>query len=127
MQTLAKILTGILIVLFVGLGLFFMFNPAGTVEILQLTPESAGGWAAIRSTFGGLFIGLALLLLRGVMYEEWLPIRIAGIILAVTIIGRVVSLIADGFETSLLGPIVVEIVLVAICLFASGQFKNAEA
>ncbi len=126
MKHLAKTLSIILVILFVLLGLLFMFVPGATVELIQLTPESAGGWAGIRSVFGGLFIGLALLLLRGVTYDEWFPIRLAGIILAVTIIGRVVSLVADGFEPRLIGPIVVELVLVAICLFASKQYQLAE-
>lgn len=127
MKILAKVLSGILTLAFLGLGLLFMFNPAATVELLQLTPEAADGWAAIRSVFGGLFLGIAILLLRGLMYEEWLPIRIAGIILAITILGRIVSLVVDGFEAHLLGPIAVEIVLVAICFFSARQFENTEA
>ncbi|MEM7126771.1 MAG: DUF4345 family protein [Chloroflexota bacterium] len=127
MKTLAKVLSGILTLVFVGLGLLFMFNPAATLELIQLTPEAAGGWAGIRSVFGGLFLGLAVLLLRGLMYEEWLPIRIAGIILAITILGRIISLVADGFETNLLGPIIVEIVLVAISLFSARQFEKTKA
>lgn len=126
MKTLAKVLSGILVLAFLGLGVLFMFNPAATLDLLQLTPEAVGGWASIRSVFGGLFLGLALLLLRGLMYEEWLPIRMAGIILAITILGRIDSLAVDGFEVQLLGPIVIEIVLVAICLFSARQFEKTK-
>ena len=88
MKPLAKTLSIILVILFTLLGLIFMFFPAATLELLQLTPESAGGWAGIRSVFGGLFIGLALLILRGLAYDEWFPIRLAAIILVFTVFGR---------------------------------------
>lgn len=127
MKVLARILSGLMTVAFLGLGLLFIFNPAATLNLLQLTPEAPDGWAAIRSVFGGLFLGIALLLIHGLVHSEGLPIRMAGVVLAATVLGRVVSLAADGFEAHLLRPILIEAVLVAICFFSAKQFSESEA
>ena len=127
MKILAKVLSGILAVAFLGLGLLFVFNPAATLTLLQLTPVAIGGWAAIRSVFGGLFLGIALLLIHGLVHDEGLPVRMAGVVLAATVLGRLVSLALDGFEASLLGPIIIESILIAICFFSAKQLGEPAA
>ncbi len=119
MKILAKVLPGILALAFLGIGLLFMFNPAATLERLQLAPQDLDGWANIRSVNGGLFLGMAMLLVHGLLKGEGMPIRMVGILLALVALGRIVSLALDGFAGHLIVPIVVEIVLVAICLFSA--------
>ena len=127
MKILAKVLPGILALAFLGLGLLFMFNPAATVERLQLAPQALDGWANIRSVNGGLFVGMAMLLIHGLLKGEGMPIRMVGILLAIIALGRIVSLVLDGFAGHLIAPIVVEIVLVAICLFSAKTLGADEA
>ena len=57
MNNLAVILPGILGVLFLGVGLLFMFNPKAekVLERLDLTPGGLAGLANIRSFIGEKF------------------------------------------------------------------------
>lgn len=124
MKMLAKILPGILALAFLALGLLFMFNPAATLDRLQLAPQGLDGWANIRSVNGGLFIGMGMLLVHGVLKSERMLIRVVGILLGIIALGRIVSLVLDGFAGHLIAPILVEIVLVAICFFAASQYEG---
>ena len=126
MKILAKVLPGILGIAFLGVGLLFMFNPAATLDRLELVPNAIAGWASIRSFIGGTFLGLAVLLFHGVIKSEGKPIRMVGILLAAAVLGRIVSLVADGVDGTVIGPVVIEIILVAICFFAANTLE-AEA
>ncbi len=127
MKTLAKVLPGILAVVFLLVGLLFMFNPEATLARLELTPEGIAGWAAIRSFIGGTFVGMALLLIHGVVKSEAKPVRMVAILLGAAVIGRLFGLIFDGVNSTVIGPVVIEIVLVAMLLFSSKNIEESES
>lgn len=127
MKTLAKVLPGIIALFFLVAGLLFTFNPAATLERLQLTPESIAGLAAIRSFIGGTFLGMALLLVHGIVKNEGKPVRMVAILLGAAVLGRLVGLLVDGVDSTVIGPFVIEIVLVGLLLFSAKQLEEGEA
>ena len=123
MKTLARVLPGILGFLFLVAGLLFMLNPDATLARLQLTPNAIAGWAAIRSFIGGTLVGMAMLLVHGAVKSEAKPVLMVAIWLAAAVIGRLVGLVLDGVDSTVIGPVVIEIVLVAILAFS---YRNIE-
>ena len=123
MKTLARVLPGILGFLFLVAGLLFMLNPDATLARLQLTPNAIAGWAAIRSFIGGTLVGMAMLLVHGAVKSEAKPVLMVAILLVAAVIGRLVGLVLDGVDSTVIGPVVIEIVLVAILAFS---YRNIE-
>ncbi|MEM7126843.1 MAG: hypothetical protein AAF702_10985 [Chloroflexota bacterium] len=68
-----------------------------------------------------------MFIVHGLLKGEGMPIRMAGILLGIVAIGRIVSLGLDGFAGNLVVPIVVEIVLVALLIFSAGQLEADRA
>ena len=120
MSTLATVLPSIIGALFLAVGLLFMFNPTSEKVLarLQLTPGSIAGLANIRSFIGGTFVGLGVLLLHGVIAGDPQPFLMVAILLSAAVIGRVVGLVVDGRDKTVIAPLVGEIVLVGILLFS---------
>lgn len=91
-----KIILGLSAVVLLLLGLIWMFKPSKIMSELQIESHSATGYNFLRGDIGGLLIAgcifIALFLYEGP--ERWyLP---GVILLCAVILGRLISLIADG-------------------------------
>lgn len=127
MKTLAKVLPGIIALFFLLPGLLFIFNPDAGLGRLGVTPETIAGYASIRSFIGGTFLGMALLLVHGIVKNEGKPIRMVAILLAMAVLGRLAGLLLDGVDSTVIGPFVIEIVLVGVLLFSAKQLEEGES
>ncbi len=127
MKILARILPGILGLLFLAVGLVFMINPSGEAVLarLSLTPEGIVGLATIRSVIGGTFVTMGILLASAALKGHAKPVLIVGIFLTVALIGRIFGLVLDGSNIEVLRPVIIEIVLIAICAFSYVTLKKS--
>ena len=91
-----KIVSGLFAMLFLIMGIGFLFDPAGNAPDLALSPLGAHGLNTLRGDIGGLFlastalIGLGLMLRKG----DWL-LAVAMLMLFIAA-GRLIGFVIDG-------------------------------
>lgn len=82
----------------VVIGLVFMFMPKVALKLfgLRMKEESTDGYALMRSSFAGLYLGLgvaAMLLAQPMVYLA------VGITFVVAVFGNILSILSDGGVT----------------------------
>ena len=120
MKTAVRILPTLLALLFVLMGLRFMFAPEAMAEQFKLAAVSASGLSSLRGVLGGFFLGLGLLLsvrLLGKSLEIFVAIALVE---GLVVVGRVVSLIIDGSSPEVWPAIAIESVA-AVALVSAGR------
>ena len=122
-----KIVSGLFALLFLSMGVGFMFDPAGSSTGVGLTPVAELGLNTLRGDMGGLFlastalIGLGIFLKRG----DWL-VAVAILMLFIAA-GRVIGFALDGNPSQpTLMAFGFEIVIAAV-LFATSRNLTAPA
>ena len=112
---LAAALTGLL---FIFLGLKFLFSPAAQVAQFGVLPDGSGGLSTLRGDMGGLFLGMAGFILAGTISASANLLSIPAAFLCLIIFGRMASVIIDGSSGSGPQSMAVEIVM-AVVLFCT--------
>ena len=112
----ARGLAGVVALLFLAFGIGYMFLPAGLMENGGLVAANTLGMANVRALIGGGFLTFGILLvMHTVINQETGALRFTILFLLLSIIGRIVSLFADGS-----GPLVIRnMVPAALLLIAS--------
>jgi hypothetical protein len=72
---------------------------------------------------GGLFLASVALLVIGLTTGQTLGYVAVAILMAVVALGRIVGILADGFDKAVLPPFVVELVIIAVLLSAHYQLS----
>lgn len=124
MELALKIVVGLFAVLFLFMGVGFMFDPAGNAAGLALSPLGEHGLNTLRGDMGGLFIGSTLLLTLGILQRksEWL--LAVAMLMAVIALGRLVGFVLDGNPSSAtLTAFGFEVVITVVLLFTSRKFS----
>lgn len=75
-----------------ALGLLGLLLPARAAAFTQLSALGPSGFAEFRATFGGLFVGLGLMLL---VQQSPVLFQAVGVAWLLTALGRVVSIVVD--------------------------------
>ena len=99
-----------------GLGIMSMFAPRRMVANFAIEPVGTAGLSTIRSVIGGLFLASVVLLVIGLTTGQTLGYVAVAILMAVVAVGRIVGILADGFDKAVLPPLVVELVIIAVLL-----------
>jgi len=116
MENIAQILVAIVTLMLTGLGVVSMFAPKKMLANFAVEPQGTKGLNTIRSVMGGLFLGCVAILVNGLLTGQTLGFLAVVIILAAVAIGRVVGLLADGFDKEVIPPLVVELVIIGLLL-----------
>ncbi|MCL9780139.1 DUF4345 family protein [Vibrio sp. S4M6] len=120
-----QILIGLITLMLTGMGIMSMFAPTKMVTNFALEPVGKAGLNTIRSVIGGLFVASVVMLANGLISGDTEGYFFVAIIMLVAAAGRVVGLILDGFDKAVVPPLVLELVIAAILLYAhmkSGGF-----
>lgn len=97
MRNAAKGLAGVVALAFLIFGLRYMFAPAGVVETLGFEEATTLGLASIRALLGGSFLTFGVLIIMHVIVNENHGVmRMIVMFFLFSIIGRIISLVADG-------------------------------
>lgn len=113
-----QILVSLATFLLSTLGLMSMFAPQKMVANFSLEPVGNAGMNTIRSVMGGLFLASVFMLLQGLLTGDTESYFFVAIIMIAVAIGRLVGLIFDGFNKAVIPPLVLEIVIAAVLMFA---------
>ena len=126
MKTIGRILATLL-------ALFVLFNAFGYIFNLDAISESSavigdGNWgrANIRANMGGPLLFLAIIYAFGVFANRTQFIHVGIFFFASVIIGRVISMILDGFDSSNMRGIVFAAVLLVINVAAYLLIERGE-
>lgn len=121
MELTLQILVSLATLMLFGLGTMSMFAPRKMVGNFSLEPVGTPGLSALRSVIGGLFLGSVALLLTGLLTGQTLGYVAVAVLMGAIAFGRIVSLVADGFDKTVIPPLVVELVIASILLTAHFQ------
>lgn len=125
MTNLAKLAAFLVGLFSLAMGLLAWVSPAQIGAILGLEPVGNLGVHSLRGDAGAVFLasalGCGLALFKGKVIGLKLPIILYGLVL----IGRLISLVATGGGQDVVMPIMIEVVLIALSVFAYKTLKNA--
>ncbi|MEW2919522.1 DUF4345 family protein [Ruegeria sp. ANG10] len=123
METTLNIFVILATLMLSGLGIMSMFAPRRMVANFAIEPVGTAGLSTIRSVIGGLFLASVALLVLGLTTGQTLGYLAVAILMAVVAVGRIVGILADGFDKAVLPPLVVELVIFAVLLSAYYQLS----
>ncbi|MDX8347964.1 DUF4345 family protein [Cognatiyoonia sp. IB215446] len=119
-----QILVGLATVTLLGLGTMSMFAPRRMVKNFAIEPVGTAGLSTIRSVIGGLFITSVALLIFGLLTGQTLGFVVVALLLGIVAFGRIVGIVADGFDKAVIPPLVVELVIITVLMTAYVQLPT---
>ena len=125
MEIVIQGLVALVCLMMFGLGMKSMFAPKSMIGNFAIEPVGTAGLNTIRGVIGGLFLGYLAMLVAGLVSGEtvWF-LAVAGVMGGVAV-GRLAGIAFDGFEKSVMPPLVVELVIVAVLVAAHLQLGGA--
>ncbi len=127
MRIAARVLAGIIALLFLAFGFRFMFFPEAAMIPAGLEATSLLGLATIRAFIGaGMLTFGILLVMHTVINQETGSLRFAILFLLLSLIGRIVSLVADGSDPTTLRNLVPVSAMLVVSVVSLVLFLRSE-
>ncbi|WP_170422483.1 DUF4345 family protein [Ruegeria arenilitoris] len=123
METTLNILVFLTILMLSGLGIMSMFAPRRMVANFAIEPVGTAGLSTIRSVIGGLFLASVTLLVIGLTTGQTLGYAAVAVLMAVVAAGRIVGILADGFDKAVVPPLVAELMIIGVLVTAYYQLS----
>ena len=124
MNTLAKIAAALVGLFSLVMGLIAWFDPVKVGELIGLEGVGLLGQHTLRGDIGAVFLASALgcfaALITGRTKALAIPILIYGLVLT----GRTFSLVASGADATVVQPMIIEVVLIGLSVFAYKTLKS---
>ncbi|MBV7337439.1 DUF4345 family protein [Chloroflexi bacterium TSY] len=99
MRNLARVLAGVIALLFLAFGFRYLFLPEAVMATSGIEAVNVLGMATVRAFIGGGFLTFGILLvMHTVVNQETGALRFAILFLILSIVGRIVSLVIDGSD-----------------------------
>ena len=127
MRNIARVLAGVIALLFLVFGFRYMFFPAALMATSGLEAVSVVGIATVRAFIGGGFLTFGILLvMHTVINQETGALRFAILFFILSIVGRIVSLIADGSNPLALRNLVPVSLMLIVSIASLVLFQRSE-
>ena len=128
MRNAARGLATIIAFLFLAFGIRYMFDPAPLMEAAGLAASSPLGMATVRAFIGGGFLAFGILLvMHTVVHQQTGALRFSILFLLLSIVGRVVSLNADGGGPEVMRNFVPVSIMLLVSIASLVMFLRTEA
>ncbi|WP_310497975.1 DUF4345 family protein [Sandarakinorhabdus sp.] len=108
------------------IGLGFLMRPAQLAQQFFLSPVGSQGLATLRADFPGFFITGGTFALIGALRSDTRALLVPMLLLAVALVGRFVSLAADGFGPEAVQPMVAEAVMILVLFLCQRSLGRAK-
>ena len=118
MELVLKIIIGVFTATFLGMGIRSMFMPENMGKAVGLSSEGAAGLSEIRGVLGGFFLASVAMLVLGLVAANTMWFLAVAILMGGVAIGRLVGIVADGFEKKTLMNVVIELVIGGVLVTA---------
>lgn len=116
-----QIFVGLSTIMLLGLGGMSMFTPGRMVKSFAIEPVGIVGLSTIRSVIGGFFLANVMMLGFGLFTGQTIGFVAVAVLLGSVAFGRVIGIIADGFDKAVMPPLIVELVIVMTLISAHIQ------
>lgn len=116
------VLTAVLMlggIVFVLIGLGFLFDPAGSANDFGLAGDGARGLSTLRADMTAFFVLGGAAMIWGAWKRNGELLLVPAALFGIAFTGRAVSLVADGFYEGWWTGMTVEALVVALSLAAS--------
>jgi hypothetical protein len=124
MNKVIKVIIGLLCIPLLALGAKAMFDPTGMIEQLAVDPQGLHGLNTIRGDIGGYMIGVAFMMIAGLWTKNTGFFVATSIMMSTVLVGRFAGLALDGFDTSVVLLIVVELVIIGVMILAHKRLAS---
>jgi len=114
MQTVIRIIVGLVGVLAILLAARFLWSPAAPAAMLGVTPVGELGIATLRGDFGGFFGVCGILALAAAIRNSAALVTAPLLAIALALSGRIISYAIDGGGSAVLQPMLVELTLLIV-------------
>lgn len=104
-----------------------MFAPAGQGDRFALFAGGATGFSTLRGDLGGLFLGMSLFILTGVISGSTRWLSVPAIFLGFIVTGRILSQILDGRSAVAGQSLAIELIMLAAILAAIASLRRGKA
>ena len=111
MNLILRCFTGLSALLFAALGGAFLIVPDRIIPQFAIAATGVAGYAAFRGDLAAVFFALAIFTIAGLRDRRWLAVP--ATILGAIVVGRIVSMSADGRSAENLRSLLLEVVLFA--------------
>lgn len=119
MGLIVRLLAGIAGLLAVVIALGFWINPDLLAVKFGIAPQGPLGFSTLRADFGALFAGTGVLAIAAAVRNNARLMTAPLLLIGFGFAGRLLTIALSGYDASMLQPMTVEIVLIAI--FAAGR------
>lgn len=119
MGLIVRLLAGIAGLLAVVIALGFWINPDLLAVKFGIAPQGPLGFSTLRADFGALFAGTGVLAIAAAVRNNARLMTAPLLLIGVGFAGRLLTIALSGCDASMLQPMTVEVVLIAI--FAAGR------
>lgn len=110
----ALIFVGGLAYLVIGLG--FIAMPHSALPGFGLSADGPAGWSTARADFTAFFVTAGLAMLYGAWKRSGEILLVPAFLFGIALLGRTVSLFADGTYEGFAGPMAIEALTLALSL-----------
>ena len=122
MKLTAKIIPGLIALLFLFMGFNFLFDPVAGAQQMSVEPVGTHGLNTLRGDFGGLFLTCGVLLIIGIVRTEGQWFIAVAVAMGLIALGRVVGFVLDGSPSeATLTAFGVEVVIAVALVFANSR------
>lgn len=126
MTNLARALSAAIALLFLAFGVLFMFSPEGRLAASDLEATSELGLTTMRAMVGASFLTFGILLImHTVIGQETGALRFAILFLLLSVVGRLIGLVADGSSDEALRNLVPVGLMLVTSIVSLGLFLRA--
>ena len=114
MRTVVRVVVGLVGLFNIVLGVGFLLDPAQAGLRFFLTSLGTQGMATMRADFTAFFVTGGVFALVAVWRAWRLPLLVPLSLLSIAIVGRMISLVADGAPTIAFTPMAAEAIMIAL-------------
>ena len=124
LQKVLRVLTGLCGLLYITLSLGFLLDPAQAAARLGIGAIAPLGMATLRGDFIGFFGTTGILALLGAVRSDARYFTAPLMLVGMTLAGRLITVVASGFDATMGPPMLVEAVTVALLLLGRRSLKT---
>ena len=112
-------------ILFTFIAFGFLFNTQEAAANVGLNISTVGGFATVRADMAGYFAVSAALLLYSSLLQTPKYLWPVLLLISVAFSGRVITLFANGYDNQSFIPMGIEIIIMALIIFAQRNWNKA--
>lgn len=122
-----RVLIGLSGLLFVGLAIGFLIDPARAASNLGIGALAPLGFATLRGDFLGFFGAGGTLTILGAVRNDARFLAAPLLMIALTLFGRVITIAISGFDPAMGPPMAVEAIIIMLLVLGWRSFPEGKA